>query len=90
MPTVITCPKCGGNGTITLGMTWEEAINLAECVMRNEIFQVEAVQCKSYQTHTFYVVTVTERIFRNTITELTSYKHYLQFCEELKKKEDKK
>lgn len=87
MPTVITCPKCGGNGTVTLGMTWEEAVNLAECAMRNEQFTLYGIQSKTNSCGSYFVVVVMEKKYSNTIYEITSYKHFLQIAEDLRKNE---
>ena len=87
MPLVITCPRCHGNGTISLGMTWEEAINLAERIRDNPKFKLEAVMTKHYEDKTFFVVTVTDAVYRNTIYDVTGYSHYLLLCEDLKRKE---
>lgn len=90
MPLTITCPRCSGHGYIEIGMSWGEAVKLADRVLENKSLKLEGITAKHTQDVAFYVVTITDTIFRNTIFELRNHNDYLTAVADIEKKVDER
>lgn len=73
MPIVIKCNKCGGQGIVNVGMSWREAINVAETILENPNFLLENVIAKFEGLTSYYIVVLSTSTNRYEVRSMSEF-----------------